>query len=260
LYIEPLNTQEMKTKFMSSKIGALALASLALLHSASLSQAAVLWSNTFDGDNADVQYDAVGAGWPGNWFDQQGGTVSITSGVMTTTGFAAIKADTNTTFSDTVGEFGTLWMSFDWEQVTAQNSWGGITFFGSSLNELGKVGNTDNSGFWNAGNATPTSTISTQGMKTGVARIVLGGAGNSTVDLWVGATDSPVNVSGTALATATNMNLSDTRYFRFMGGDSQRLDNFVVGTTMASVGAVPEPSAALLGGLGALALLRRRRR
>jgi hypothetical protein len=231
----------------------------AFLGSAALSKGVVLWSNSFDGDNADVQYDSVGPGWPGNYFDQQGGTVSIVSGVMTTNGFAAIKADTNTTFSATVGATGTLWLSFDWGQNTQQSSWGGLTFFGSSLNELGKIGNTDNSGFWNTGNATPTSIISTQGMRTGVARIVLGGAGNSTVDLWVGATGSPVNVSGAALATATNMNLGDTRYFRFMGGDAQTLDNFVVGTTMADVDAVPEPTSALLGGLGLLALLRRRR-
>ncbi len=249
----------MKLKYLN-KTHTAALTCAAILGAAAMSQAAVIWSNTFDGDNADVQYDPVGPGWPGNFFDQQGGTVSIVSGVLTGTGgTAAIKADTNTTFSATVGSTDTLWLSFDWGQVTAQNSWGGISFFNSGNSELGKIGNTDNSGFWNVGGATPTSTVSTQGMKTGVARIVLGGAGNSTVDLWVGATGSPVNVSGAALATATNMNLGDTRYFRFLGGDPQTLDNFVVGTTMADVDAIPEPSAALLGGLGMLALLRRRR-
>jgi hypothetical protein len=247
---------------LKNNIMTVTLTCVSLLASAAMSNAAVLWSNTFDGDNADVQYDSVGPGWPGNFFDQQGAAVSITSGVMTTTGFAAIKADTNTTFSATVGPTGTIWLSFDWGQVTAQSSWGGIAFFKNAndeISEIGKIGNTDNAGFWNTGNATPTSTVSTQGMQTGVARIVLGGAGNSTVDLWVGATGSPVNVSGAALATATNMNLSDTRYFRFMGGDAQTLDNFVVGTTMFDVDAIPEPSSALLGGLGLLALLRRRR-
>jgi hypothetical protein len=242
----------------NTKLAALTCA--AFIGAAATSQAAVIWSNTFDGDNADVQYDPVGPGWPGNYFDQQGGTVSITSGVLTGTGgTAAIKADTDTTFSATVGAPGTLWLSFDWGQVTAQNSWGGITFFNSANSEIGKIGNTDNSGFWNVGGATPTSTVSTQGMKTGVARIVLAAAGPSTVDLWVGVTGSPVDVSGAALATSTALTLNDTRYFRFLGGDAQTLDNFVVGTTMLDVDAIPEPSSTLLGGLGMLGLLRRRR-
>jgi hypothetical protein len=55
------------------------------------------------------------------------------------------------------------------------------------------------------------------------------------------------------------LTLNDTRYFRFLGGDAQTLDNFVVGTTMLDVDAIPEPSSTLLGGLGMLGLLRRRR-
>ena len=97
-------------------------------------------------------------------------------------------------------------------------------------------------------------------MKTAVARITLGAStADDTLELWVGATGSPVNVSGAAMVTGNSLELGDVDRIRIMGNNAQTFDNLVIGTTMADVDAIPEPSAALLGGLGMLALLRRRR-
>jgi hypothetical protein len=99
-------------------------------------------------------------------------------------------------------------------------------------------------------------------MKTAVAKLDLGAG---TVSLWLGATGSPVDVSGTAVATASGLNLANLQGIRINGADfggtgvAQSFDNLIIGTTMFDVDAIPEPSSALLGGLGLLALLRRRR-
>jgi len=250
-----------------------ALTFASLIGSAALSQATVLWQLDFnsyaDGTVLTTGNPAVGPGFPGNWFAGSG-TVTVTGGVAQ--GSGSVHADLGNTFSATVGSTGTLWVSFDWGHDTSTAStFGGLTFFnhvwdgGSVFSEKGLIGNTWDQANWSLNQGDMSSadgiqtSISSIGMKTGVVRITLGGSGNSIIDLWVAATGSPVDVSGTPMATSTGLNFSEANNIRIMGGNDQKFDNLIIGTTMASVGAIPEPSAALLGGLGLLCLLRRRR-
>jgi hypothetical protein len=252
----------MKTKFMSSKIGALALASVALLHSASLSHAAVLVSENFTYDNGALTGKNGGTGFSNAW---------QTTGLSVTTGVATGNADARRDFiGNPFGTSGIIWLSFDWgfaSQPGENGSYGGLTFYinGSETFLIGNTWPTVGHDKWSMSGAGVSSEINYGGMKTGVARITLGTGATSTVDLWVGATGAPVDVSGAALLRSTTANMAGVNGIRIGGADfgsnnaNQSFDNLIIGTTMADVSAIPEPSAALLGGLSALALLRRRR-
>ena len=231
-----------------------ALTCASLLGSAALSQAAVLWSLDFNGYADGELSGAVGQpGFPGNWFN---GSASVTTGVVTS---GTTTATLNQSFSAAVGATGTIWLSFDWGHNgpgDQAGTYGGLTFFEDNypaLTEKGLLGNNWDSATWTG------AAVSTIGMKTAVAQITLSDLGNETIKLWVGATGSPVNVSGTADATITGFEFSAVNALRVNGGNSQTFDNLKVGTTMLDVAAIPEPGSALLGGLGMLALLRRRR-
>jgi hypothetical protein len=244
-----------------------ALTCASLLGAAALSRADVLWLLDFNSyADGNIENQAVGqAGFPGNWYN---GSATVTTGVVTS---GNSKADLGSSFSAAVGATGTLWLSFDWghNSDNANNyvdTYGGLTFFvsgwtpetGSTFSEKGLIGNTWNNPNWN------TTSESNIGMKTGVAKITLSDVGADTVDLWVAATGSPVDVSGAAMATATGLNLANLGGVRILGADfggsvSQSFDNLVIGTDMTDVAAVPEPSAALLGGLGLIAALLARR-
>lgn len=83
--------------------------------------------------------------------------------------------------------------------------------------------------------------------------------GNDTLTLW-NVTDPTTGLPGSSFATMSAD--LDQSLFDTLAIESQQvatIDEIRFGTTLASVGVVPEPSAALLGGLGALLLLRRRR-
>ena len=234
-----------------------ALICASLIGSAALSQGAVLWADNFNDKSGGFAHQGGGTGlWPGNWFSPNG-TIQVTTGVVN--GDGNMKRDLGTTFASNVGPTGTIWLSFDWGQNTAAVNYGGLTFFTGAGVEKVLIGNTyGGETTWNMNGATPTGTT-TGGMHTGVARITLAaGSNDDIIELWVGATGSPVDVGGAAMATATR-DLSDISLIRIMGGDAQTFDNLVIGTTMFDVAAIPEPDAALLGGLGMLALLRRRR-
>jgi hypothetical protein len=237
-----------------------------LLGSAALSQGAVLWSDNFSGySDGGLRHQGGGGsgvsgtpGWGGNSWYGGGGTVNVNSGVVNGSGDA--RHGLTATFAGTVGATGTIWLSFDWghDSENTTGTYGGLTFFGATERAL--IGNTWNASTWNVTNSGANTAPSSIGMKTAVARITLSlGDNNDIIDLWVGATDSPVNVSGAAMVTGTGLELGDVDQIRIMGNNAQKFDNLVFGTTMADVDAVPEPRAALLGGLGLLALLRRRR-
>jgi hypothetical protein len=237
-----------------------------LLGSAALSQGGVLWSDNFSGySDGGLRHQGGGGagvsgtpGWGGNSWYGGGGTVNVNSGVVNGSGDA--RHGLTATFAGTVGATGTIWLSFDWghDSENTTGTYGGLTFFGATERAL--IGNTWNASTWNVTNSGANTAPSSIGMKTAVARITLSlGDNNDIIDLWVGATDSPVNVSGAAMVTGTGLELGDVDQIRIMGNNAQKFDNLVFGTTMADVDAVPEPRAALLGGLGLLALLRRRR-
>lgn len=238
-----------------------ALACVSLIASAAMSQAAVIISEDFSYGDGGLSGQNGGTGFSNAWTS----TSNVSGGVATT-----VSANTvgTRTLSSAFPSTGTIWLSFDWGYASTPangNSYGGLTFFtGGTENFL--IGNTwpDPSphNVWSM-NGVAVSSESNVGMKTAVARIQLGTGATSIVDLWVGATGSPVDVSGAALLTSTGRDLDGVNGIRILGysgnGANQSIDNIVFGTTMLDVDAIPEPSAALLGGLGLLALLRRRR-
>ena len=236
------------------------LASATLLASTALSQAAVVWQDNFNGyANGSLAHQTVGGnpggtGFPGQWFNA-GGTVVVNSGVVS--GNGPIFRDLGASFGSVSS---TLWISFDWGHDTTHSStYGGLTFFEGGT-ERALIGNTWDPATWNVTGAISPTGVSSVGMKTGVARISMFDGATDTIELWVGNAGVPLDVSGAAMATGTGLNLNGVNIIRIMGGNAQTFDNLTIGTTMASIGAVPEPSTTLLGGLGALALLRRRRK
>jgi autotransporter-associated beta strand protein len=221
-----------------------ALTCASLLGAAALSRADVLWLLDFNSyADGNIENQAVGqAGFPGNWYN---GSATVTTGVVTS---GNSKADLGSSFSAAVSATGTLWLSFDWghNSDNANNyvdTYGGLTFFesswtpetGSVFSEKGLIGNTWNNPNWN------TTTASNIGMKTAVAKITLSDTGLDTVELWVGPTGSPVDVSGSPMATLS-MELSNVNCLRINGGNAQQFDNLVIGQFMGDVDAtVPTP-------------------
>ncbi len=262
----------MKTKITSSKIGALALASVALLHSASLSQAAVIIQDNFNYADGGLQWNGGGIGWGSNvWFESNS---NVSGGVAQGGGNSASKRNFDATLgaSALANNTDVLWVRFDWGHSAAisQNTgYGGLTFYtgtsdGGSENFL--IGNP----WWNVpgdtewtisgGSGDQFSGISSNGMKSGLARFDIT-AGS--VSLWVRATGSTIDVTDPADASVTGLSLGGIQGIRINGFNdtaSQSFDNLTIATTLADVNAIPEPSAALLGGLSALAMLLRRRR
>ena len=247
------------------KTTTLVLASIAMF--ATLSQAIVLVSEDFGYSDGGLNGLNGGTGFSGAWTS----TTNVTSGVATGNDVSTRNLTT------TIGSSGTLWLSFDWGFSTAPTpggSYGGLTFYVGGTEKF-LIGNTfpaSGSDVWRMNDGAIGSFISANTtvqnslvMKTGVARITLGVGAASTVDLWVGATGSPVDVSGAPMATSTNQELDGVNRIRINGQDfgnganSQSFDNLLIGTTMADVAAIPEPSSAVLCGLAGLALLRRRR-
>jgi hypothetical protein len=253
----------MKTKYMSSKIGALALASVALVHSTSLSQAAVVWQddfNSYSNGNLSHQVQTNSQGTVGfggnNWYNNSNPVIN--SGVVTNTSDPILRNLGSTFGAQAVG--GVLWLSFDWGQNSSfTNSYGGLTFFEGD-SERALIGNTWGAEFITVSGAASTG-VTNVGYHSIVAKILLGAGATDSIQIWANSSGiGPVDVSGAGVTSSATLNLDGISRLRILGNNAQTFDNLKIGTTMASVGAVPEPSAALLGGLSALAMLRRRRR
>jgi hypothetical protein len=129
-----------------------------------------------------------------------------------------------------------------WDDVEAGN-WGGNNLTGVPTGDVATT--------------TGTGTVATHFV---VGRVQWGAnsAANDTVTLYLPGTD---RLLGSAVSSSTGV-ITDQSGIDLLG--FQNLTNFNVfdeirvGATSADVGIIPEPSAALLGGLGMLALLRRR--
>jgi hypothetical protein len=251
---------------LKNNIMTVTLTCVSLLASAAMSNAAVIIADNFSYADGGLGGQNGGTGFGSNvWFQT---TTNVSGGVAGGTGDSSARRN----FAASLGTTGTIWVSFDWgnsAKPTENGSYGGLTFYetqaDSDANQRFLIGNTwPGSGHdvWRLTNATPTVELNYTGMKTAVAKLDLGAG---TVSLWLGATGSPVDVSGTAVATASGLNLANLQGIRINGADfggtgvAQSFDNLIIGTTMFDVDAIPEPSSALLGGLGLLALLRRRR-
>jgi len=220
----------------------------AILSSTALSLGGVLWSDNFNGySNGGLRHQGGGGsgvfgspGWGGNSWFGPGDTVNVTSGVVNGNGNA--RHGLTQTFAATVGASGTLWLSFDWghDSANTTGTYGGLTFIGA--NERALIGNTWNATTWNVTNAVTNTAPSSIGIKTAVAKITLGaGAADDTIDLWVGPTGSPVDVSSPAMVRGTSLELGDVDQIRIMGNNPQTFDNLIIGTTLADVDAIDGP-------------------
>lgn len=244
----------------SSNSPYVALSVALLLGSSTLSQAVIIISDDFSYGDGSLDQKNGGTGFSGAW---------ATSALNVANGVATGNADARRDFiGNEFGNTGTIWLSFDFGFSAAPGenaSYGGLTFYTNGFENF-LIGNTwpgSNHDKWGM-NGVTVSSESLVGMKTAVARIQLGTGATSIVDLWVGMTGSPVDVSGPALLTSTGRDLDGVNGIRVNGvdfgnGTNQSFDNLIIATTMAEINAVPEPGAALLGGFGLLALLRRRR-
>lgn len=79
--------------------------------------------------------------------------------------------------------------------------------------------------------------------------------------VWRNPTDLALEAASTSNGSLSNFNMEFDRMAlaSFVGAHSLQGDEFRIGTTWQDVTTVPEPGSALLGGIGLLALLRRRR-
>lgn len=242
-----------------------ALTGTALIGSVALSQAAVIVSDDFEyGAFSSLFGQNGGTGFSNAWYNGGAGSNIYVAGVAL--GIDPSKRD----LAATIGDTGTLWVSFDWSinyrskndppgytQDGAIEGWGGLTFFNGGAEKL-FIGNIYQQDTWHLLGAD--SGIADYGARqTAVIEITMNLGATDTARLWVGATGSPVDVSGAAAATVSGFDLSGVGTIRIMGQAEQTFDNLIIGTTMTDVDAIPEPSTALLGGLGMLCLSRRRR-
>jgi len=261
-------TKNMKLK---NKITTVALSCVSLIASAAMSNAAIIIQDNFSYPDGSLYLQSGGTGFGSNvWFDVNS---SVSGGVAVGGGTSASKRN----FADTLGDSATLnltnilYVRFDWGHsaaVGAGSGYGGLTFYtgtsdGGTENFL--FGNpwasaaTD--GEWNISGGTGYrhTGISSNGMKSGLAKFNLTAG---TVDLWVRSVGTEIDVSDPADASVSGLTLGGIKGIRingYNGTASQSFDNLTIATTLAEVNAIPEPSSALLGGLGLLALLRRRR-
>jgi autotransporter-associated beta strand protein len=225
-----------------------ALTCVAFLGSAALTQADVLVSENFD-SYADGALNGANGGT--GFSDAWNSPINVGGGLVGGNA-PSFRNFTGNTF----GNSGTLWVSFDWgynSAPTENGSYGGLTFYAGG-GERFLIGNTwPGSGHdvWRMSNGGTTSELNHPVMKTAVARITLGAGSTSTVELWVGPTGSPVDVSGPALATVTTANLEGVDGIRIMGQDfggvHSAFDNFIIGETAADVDATDTPPPTALG-------------
>jgi autotransporter-associated beta strand protein len=229
-------------KLKNTPLASLTCASF--LGSAALSQAGVLWSDNFNGYNdGGLRHQGGGGsgvsgtpGWGGNSWYEGSDSVNVTSGVVNGNGNA--RHGLTQTFAAAVGASGTLWLSFDWghDSANTTDTYGGLTLIGASERAL--IGNTWNAATWSVTNPGTNTAPSSIGIQTAVAKITLGaGAADDTIDLWVGPTGSPVDVSGPAMVRGTNLELGDVDQIRIMGNNPQTFDNLVIGEFMGDVDA-----------------------
>lgn len=153
-----------------------------------------------------------------------------------------------------------------------------VSFFDSTADERTGIGNSSNatanewsiipegSGDQRVGSGTPFTQAAWAVMRIDYV-------GDATVGdnfyLWIDPDPNVEPTIGTADVTILDApDASDLAYTRpFIGNESDsrpfgvlEFDDFRIGTTYADMSAVPEPSVSLLGGLGLLGLLRRRRK
>lgn len=263
------------------KLKALPLLLLAPLALAGAANAALIAYDGYDygATGGDLTGKNGGTGWSGA-YTTTGTTTQYTTTGLTYSGLASTGGAVNTAAASTTISFrnlgaaittGETWISFLGRRDTATTG----NFAGLSLYSGGTAaanaefsianGGTANWRILDNNNGGPTTSTDTgiatelNVTKLVVAQILWNGAGEETINLWVNPT---LGVAPGAPNATDNINIAsgiDSVRFAAANGSGYTYDELRIGTTFASV-TVPEPSsAALLGGLGLLALLRRRR-
>jgi fibronectin-binding autotransporter adhesin len=228
---------------------AIVLTCASLLGSAALSQADVIVSESFDYDDGPLSGKTGGTGWSNHsWFQT---STAVSGGVAGGGGDSSARHN----FNASLGATGTVWVRFDWgnsEAPAENNSYGGITFYTGSAdldaNQNFLIGNpwTSNpaAAQWNISGGTGDNgtDVSNIGMKSGLAKLDLGAG---TISLWVRATGTTIDVSDTADASVSGLDLTNLGGIRINGysgnGASQSFDNLTIATTMAEVNAIDTP-------------------
>lgn len=200
-----------------------------------------------------------------------GGALQIGGGSQTgfdTPGWGTLTVGTTYWYSFTLNTYGT---TAGTAGSYTSSPRGTFNIFANTINannpQNGFGINIANGGALNAGSATggtaATGTIiSSGGVYSILGRLVVDGAGLATNTLWV----NPANTSSVASlgagasvtgSVATNATQAAFGGRSFGGSTGYRVDEIRVGTTHFDV--VPEPSAGVLGLIGVLGLVRRRR-
>jgi hypothetical protein len=254
------------------KITILATIGLSIL-SVSSASASLLAYEGFDyADGTAINPNGTGGwGWSAGWADGDGSQLSyaVQNGVLTgnNTGGTSTLDTTTRIFNAPGGAItsGTVFFRFTGDfrtavRLGASNSTGYLEFIQDGVpNEYIRVISDAAGGRANLGQGLVVSGAA----NTNIAYIYIGKydfstsrytawrfAENADLSTFDGTTGGTV-INPSDLATTTHINQVTLLH---RGG---YIDNILVGTTAASI--IPEPSAALLGGLGVLALLRRRR-
>ena len=214
--------------------------------------AALIASDDFSAEGSGTGFAAAS-----NW-----GTGNVSGGEYSTgtenfRNFAVTTPSSNTEY----------WASIEFS--LAANSWGGLSFFNGG-SEVLLLGRDTGHAFWGIDGRFVADTYSTVAFVADetvhlLARLefdVNGGGTPDQVSLWVNPSDTTsLATLGTPSATVADNNLGPyTRLRLGTGSSSLTADNLYIGTTLADVTPVPEPSSAALLGLGGLALILRRRK
>jgi autotransporter-associated beta strand protein len=226
---------------------AIVLTCASLLGSAALSQADVIASDDFT-DSIDAGFSSLigkggGTGFSSNWTEFSGYGTNIYNPAGTALGISPARRD----LSVTIGDTGSIWVSFDWScqddtngaGTGASQEWGTFSFFNGAA-EIFAVGNPYQNNTWRLqGVDSGISNVGTR--KTGVIEFTLGAGATDSAKLWVGPTGSPVDVSGAAAATVSGFDLNGVNAIRIMGPAEQTFDNLLIGETVADVAATDTP-------------------
>jgi hypothetical protein len=222
-----------------------------------LSIAALIASNANAAIIASDDFSASGSGtgWASST-DWGTGNVSDGTYSATTENFRDFAATTSS------ADGSEIWVSVEISlSASTQGSWGGISFF-DNVGEKVLFGRDSNNAFWGIDAAPENySTIAATANQTfHLLGLIEYNSGVDTISLWIDPTD--MNNLGTANASTTDTlgAFTKLRLGTGIGSDpGLTVDNLTIGTTFADV--IPEPSsAALLLGLGAVALVLRRRK
>jgi hypothetical protein len=210
------------------------------------------------------------------------GTVGLTYGALQTSGLTATGLGGATAIGRNLaassgGPASSVWISFLVSNMG--NNLTGISLFDGNTEGTfsGRIGSLQTTFYGGAGN--PVATQQTFGTGTNdlnthmyVINFDATGA-NPVINAWIdpdfsslGVGSSPTGGLSTSITSAQGAQIYDFNAVRLglfsgVGSQTGNFDEIRVGQTWADVSpvAIPEPSAALLGGVGILALLRRRR-